>query len=185
MSEARAAQLLAAEEFAALPEESRRQTALIRGEIVAMAPASWNHGEIALNVMFALKGWALEHGGRSATCDPGVVIERGPDTVLAPDGAFYAADRAGEPAKHGFSTAPPDLVLEVVSDRDGAGDVVAMAGQWLKAGVSVVWVVWPASERVTIYGPGNEMAVLGQGDSLTCESLLPGFALPLDQIFTA
>lgn len=184
MSETPTVQRLTAEEFAALPDDGRR-TELIRGEVVERTPATFGHGEVTLNVMYALKSYAIEHGGRAATNDPGIVLERGPDTVRAPDGAYYAADRVDAPAERGFSAAVPDLVLEVVSPDDRRGEVVAKAGAWLQAGVRVVWVVWPATRQVAVYGPDEVIDVLGVGETLTCEPLLPGFALPVADIFTA
>ncbi|MBI2298104.1 MAG: Uma2 family endonuclease [Armatimonadetes bacterium] len=183
MSQPEAAPLLTAEEFAALPDNGMKQE-LIAGEVVEMPPASFGHGEVCHAIMRELGLWVKQHHlGRCSTNDPGIVIARGPDTVRAPDGAFYRAGRLPEPLVIPYPDIPPDLVVEVVSEHDRHGDVLAKAGQWLSTGVQVVWVAWPSTTRITVYGPGDEIRLLGREDVLTCESLLPGFALPVRDVF--
>ena len=184
MGEATLITRLTAEEFAALPGDGRRE--LLAGEVVEMAPASLRHGSVCLRIMSAVERWVTDHKlGLCASNDPGVVLSRGPDTVRAPDGLFYAGDRVAELPMEGFPDHLPDLVLEVVSTHDRRGDVLAKVGQWLDAGVQVVWVAWPQDARITVYGPGSEVTTLNRGDRLTCPALLPGFELLLDECFPA
>jgi len=184
MSETPTAQRLTAEEFAELPDDGRRRE-LIRGEVVEMTPASGEHGYYAGQVQGALLAWLAHHPvGYCLTNDVGVVVEQDPDTVLAPDAAFYLKSTLVDPRVRGFLMTIPDLVVEVVSANDRRGDVVAKAARWLQAGVRVVWVVWPATRQVSIYGPDDVIDVLNVGDTLTCEPLLPGFALSVESIFT-
>ncbi|MBI2297515.1 MAG: Uma2 family endonuclease [Armatimonadetes bacterium] len=183
MSEARAARLLTAEEFAALPDNGMRQE-LIAGEVVEMPPAFPGHGLVCARIMVPLGGWVDANKlGLSLLNDPGVILARGPDTVRAPDGAFYAAARGVEPGFTQYLDTPPDLVVEVVSEHDRRGEVLAKVAQWLLAGVQMAVVAWPRRAQITVFGPGDEITLLGRGDTLTCEALLPGFALAVDAIF--
>ncbi|MBI2298151.1 MAG: Uma2 family endonuclease [Armatimonadetes bacterium] len=183
MSDPERVPLLTAEEFAALPDNGTRQE-LIEGRVVEMPPAFFGHGLVCSRIHAPVATWVEAHGlGYCACNDPGLILSREPDTVRAPDISYYAAERLPEPgAKHYFDF-PPDLVVEVVSEDDRQRDVLAKVSQWLAAGVKVVVVAWPKIERLTVFGPDEETAILGRGDTLTFGSLLPGFALPVDRIF--
>ena len=53
----------------------------------------------------------------------------------------------------------------------------------LRAGVSVVWVVDPRRRTVEVIRPNAPVETRREGDVLTCEPLLPSFALPLTTLF--
>ena len=52
----------------------------------------------------------------------------------------------------------------------------------LNAGVKVVWVADPESQRVTVYRRDASARVLDSGDSLSSE-FIDGFELAVDDIF--
>ena len=53
---------------------------------------------------------------------------------------------------------------------------------YLNAGVKVVWVADPESQRVTVYRQDGGARVLDSGDSLSSE-FIEGFELAVDDIF--
>ena len=55
--------------------------------------------------------------------------------------------------------------------------------EWLSAGVLVVWVVDPQRRVVEVFQAGKPLQVLREGDVLTAEEVLPGFRLPIQEIF--
>ena len=60
--------------------------------------------------------------GRVFTGDPGIWIGRDPDTVRAPDIAFYSVNRLPQEINiPGFAEIVPDLVIEVVSPESYCG----------------------------------------------------------------
>ena len=67
---------------------------LVRGELVIMSPAGDRHGIIG-GVSAAYLGYYIEENdlGDVLVGEPGFLIERGPDTVLAPDIAFISRER--------------------------------------------------------------------------------------------
>jgi len=171
-----------------------KRAELVRGRLVVREPASLRHGEVSLRIGVALanhlarerdaQGWALARG-RVATADPGFTLARSPDTVRAPDVAYVSRERHAGPMPEGFPEFAPDLAAEVRSRGDRAGDVLAKVGDWLSAGTTLVWVVDPAREVVTVYRADGTVAVLGPDDALSGEGLLPGFVLPLRELFSA
>lgn len=173
---------LTAAEFLLLGDLADR-CELIRGEVVRMAPAGNEHCEIGMALMAELAHWARRHRlGRCVGADAGIILARDPDTVRVPDGAFTVAARLGQVSPQ-FSEIIPDLVLEVVSPSDRPAPVAAKTEEWLAAGVRVVLVVWPASRAVDLHRAGSQVVTLGDDDVLTVPELLPGFELPVREIF--
>jgi Uma2 family endonuclease len=77
----------------------------------------------------------------------------------------------------------PELVGEVVSPTDKAEDLLDKVEVYFRSGVRVVWVVYPVQQLVYVYSSPTEIRVLTRGDTLTCEEVVPGFALPLAEVF--
>jgi len=71
----------------------------------------------------------------------------------------------------------------VLSPSDTAYEIAEKVDEYLAAGVSVVWVVNPASETVEIHQPGVQGTILHAADELRCDSLLPGFRCRVSKLF--
>lgn len=177
--------LLTADEFFRLPEDGQRHE-LVRGEVRTMPPAGGEHGLIA-GVLF---GHIYNHVrtnrlGYVFAAETGFRIERDPDTVRAADVAFVAAGRfpEGRPPVT-FPDLAPDLVVEVVSPSDTAAAVEEKVQDWLRAGVRMVWVVYPATRSVMVYRSLSEVKVLTEDAVLEGGDVLPGFTYPLREVFT-
>jgi hypothetical protein len=56
---------------------------------------------------------------------------------------------------------------------------------YFSAGVLVVWLVDPGLRRVLVYRSPTEMTVLDEQQMLTDEELLPGFNVPISELFSA
>jgi Uma2 family endonuclease len=131
-----------------------------------------------------LMHWVREHSlGVVTLAETGFLLSRDPDTVLAPDAAHISRERLDWPPAPGYLQVVPDLVLEVVSPRDSTPTMLRKVGEWLGAGVQVIWVLWPESERLHIYRSAEDITILHRSSTLTCPDLLPGFELPLEQVF--
>ena len=157
---------------------------LVRGELIMMSPGGDCHGRVQDNIYRPLSVFVHEHKlGLVYPSDTGFVLEPDQRTVRAPDVAFVCADRASRKPSMGFFPAPPDLAVEVRSPPDRVPDILAKIAMYLEVGVQVVWDVDPVSKTVAIYRPESASKLLHSGDTLTEERLLPGFAIPLKDIF--
>jgi Uma2 family endonuclease len=83
----------------------------------------------------------------------------------------------------GYLETIPDLVVEVVSKNDTPAAVDRKVQDYLAAGVRVVWVANPAAVTITVHARGSAPVVLGAGDVLTAEDVIPGFRLPVAEAF--
>jgi Uma2 family endonuclease len=55
-------------------------------------------------------------------------------------------------------------------------------GQWLDAGVRLVWVIDPLHQHASIYRADGTMSIAGPADDLNGEDVIPGFRCPLRAI---
>ena len=87
----------------------------------------------------------------------------------------------GEGAHLGF---PPDLVVEVISPTDRTYDTDDKLLDYETAGVRLTWVVHPVNRTVRVINrDAGTDRTLREGETLTGGSVLPGFALPVAEIF--
>jgi Uma2 family endonuclease len=157
---------------------------LILGERFMMAPAGSEHGGIIDNVEFHLSAFVRSHKlGKVLGAETGFVIHRNPDTVRAPDVAFIRAERLSAKLPKGFHEGPPDLAVEVLSPEDRPGYVQTKIRDWLDSGCLAVWIVDPADQTVTVHEGTKEPLVFHKDQSLNGCEVLPGFSLPISEIF--
>ena len=176
--------LVTAEMLAARPDTGER-TELVRGEVVSTSPAGAEHGELAIVIGAAIYDHVRRHKlGRVYGAETGFVLSRDPDTVRAPDAAFVAAARlADRPRRSGFFDGAPDLAVEIVSPNDGYQDVEDKVRDYLNAGTRAVWVVNPRAQTVTAHESTRLARTLTVSDTLDGGDTLPGFALPVRDLF--
>lgn len=104
--------------------------------------------------------------------------------MLAPDLAFVRGERLPPREQwQGFLRLAPDLAVEILSPNDRAGYVTDKVMAYLDAGTQLVWLVDPRRHLVTVYTADRLARLLRSGESLDGGAVLPGFALPLDELF--
>jgi len=170
------AKLTTADELLRMGDVGRCE--LVRGEIGHPIPVGVRRGRIANAVCSALAQHARERGlGAVCGSRTGIVIERDPDTVRAPDAMFISRERMppGE-EPDGFLPFPPDLAAEVISPDDRWSEIEENVAEYLRAGVPLVWVIDPKTKQVHVHRAGQDVQVLGPEDVLTGEDVLPGFS---------
>ncbi|MGD2153371.1 MAG: Uma2 family endonuclease [Gemmatimonadales bacterium] len=177
------AKLMTAEEL--LREQPpHKRSELIGGRLVVREPAGGRHGAVAMEIAFRLRSHVGERDlGRVYAAETGFKIASDPDTVRAPDVAFIVKSRVPEEEPKGYPAYAPDLVVEVLGADDRPGEVLAKVGAWLSAGVRLVWVVDPGRRVAQVYRADGGASLLESGDSLDGEGVVPGFALPLEQVW--
>ncbi|HEX9895616.1 MAG TPA: Uma2 family endonuclease [Gemmatimonadales bacterium] len=173
---------LTAEQLYARPDRDRCE--LVRGALRVFEPPGGRHGAIAVRLAARLA--ALVEAGRLGTVleESGYVLRRDPDTVRGPDISFIAASRLPPGVVPvGFIPDAPDLAVEILSAPDRPAEVEEKVADYLGAGTRLVWVVDPRRRRVIVHRGANVPRVLGAGDVLDGEEVVPGFRLPIEVLF--
>lgn len=157
---------------------------LVKGELRTMPPVNYEHAQITVRFAALLQSHvAANQLGDVLGGDPGFTLERGPDTVRAPDIAFFAAARVPRPRPtRGFPELIPDLVAEVVSPTQSAAEIEEKIQMWLQVGVKLVVIVYPTTRSVTVRSASGTR-VLREEETLECEEVIPGFACRVGDLF--
>ena len=158
---------------------------LIRGKLHRMSPTVPRHAKAANRINVPLAVYVAEHRlGEVLINDLGFVLARDPDTLLGPDIAFVRAERMPPEEEQGrFARIVPDLVVEIVSPSDRPGRVVEKMEAYVPAGVPLVWFVDPQRRSASVRGAGHAADVLGEDGVLDGGEAVPGFRLPLSEVF--
>ena len=177
------AKLMTAEELLRMPDDGFRY-ALVRGELIKMAPAGRVHGKRGNRVNVSLSLHVYENNlGETYLAETGFHLETDPDHVLAPDIAFVSREREeATPEAGGFFPGPPDLAVEVISSSDRLTEVADKVSEWLAAGVRMVIVVNPRNRTVQAHTPDG-VTELTESDTLEGGDVVPGWRLPVADIF--
>lgn len=157
---------------------------LVHGELILMTPAGFEHGRISAEIGGLLRDFVRPRAlGVVTGGETGFHISREPDTVRAPDAAFIRAERVPPSPVRGFFPEAPDLAVEVLSPGDRASEVLAKAREWLDAGCREVWVLDPETTTISVYRGRDRIVVLDSSDMLIGGDLLPGFSVPVSNVF--
>ena len=177
-------ELLTAEDLLRLSSEGVKGE-LIRGVLCETVSVGMEHTFIAGNMMAPLHTHVRRSRlGRVGGTDGGVLIQRNPDTVREPDIFFVSAEKLPLDAKvQGYLEVVPELVVEIVSPSDRQEAVNDKTLMWLGLGVLMVVEVYPAERAVMVHRPGVPAVTLTGEDALDGGDVLPGFRLPLREIF--
>ena len=77
----------------------------------------------------------------------------------------------------------PNLAVEIISATNQADDIVDKAAEYFRAGVELVWVIFPSQCQVYAYSSPTEVRVFTRNDDLPAAPVVPGFKLPLTELF--
>jgi Uma2 family endonuclease len=157
----------------------------VRGRVVFKQGGTYVHASAQAQFGRSLGEWARrEHRGRVAiewrfrVAPPGEIVR-----PLIPDVAYlsYAQMPADAPSER-FQTplGAPTVAVEILEEDDDPADVEHKIGVYRAAGAAAVIVVDPRAETVTVHD--ERVRAYRPGELLTHESL-PGFALPVEELF--
>lgn len=176
------ATLMTVEELAALPEDGHVHE-LVQGELSTMPPPHFPHADIVYSILQSLIRFLAANPVGRAYPEAGFLLNDKPSTVRQPDIGFVSAERLSRRMPNDYFPGAPDLAIEVVSPSDKAADLDLKIRQYLNAESKAVIVVYPQTRTVWIHRPTGSPQLLDAGRNLEIPDVLPGWALPLAEIF--
>ncbi|GIL13497.1 MAG: hypothetical protein BroJett038_22170 [Chloroflexota bacterium] len=167
-----------------------RRFEVINGEIIEMQPTSILHVIMMSNVFEILKAYAVSHRLGFVFPDNLLYIlhmdvETGVRETRSPDVSFV---RKGRITRSTDLTRPflgaPDLAVEVVSSGEDADMLLAKIRDYFAYGSEQVWVLYPTQRELHQFIRGEKGARhYTDGDVLAAETLFPGLALRINDLF--
>ena len=159
-------------------------TELVKGEIVEHMPTGHLHGDVEFTIGFFLKSYLREHKlGKVFGGETGLYTGRNPDTVRGVDVAYMSHERFARVQAQSYLDVAPELIVEIMSPSDAWSEVQEKLAEYFAIDVKVVWVVDPKLQQIHSYRAVDNVQIYKLSDTLTCEDILPGFAMPAAEIF--
>lgn len=159
---------------------------IVNGQRVELPPMSAYATWLASCLQVRLGSYTWDKGLGVSVTEMLFVLNAERDLRRRPDVAFvsmarWPLDRALPMT--GDWNVVPDLVVEVLSPNDVFKDVLAKVREYFHYGVQVVWVIAPEEQQVYVYDAPTHVRILTVQDDLTGGEIVPGFRMPLGQLF--
>jgi Uma2 family endonuclease len=103
-----------------------------------------------------------------------------PDLALIARGRIPADD---EGRKADDVELAPDLVIEIISPGQTVTNLSARLAWCVEHGSRLGWLIQPTKKVVHVFRTGQPQELLESDGVLSVEDVLPGFVLPLDELF--
>ena len=159
---------------------------VVDGQKVEKPPMGTFEGLIASALDQLLGGFVRTNRLGRVAAEMLFKIHPGGSPQRRPDVAFVSYSRWPRDRKvdseNGWDVVP-DLAIEVNSPSNTADEVLVKVREYFRAGVLRVWVVYPIVRQVHLFESMTKVTILGVGDDLEGGDLLPGFRLPLAELF--
>lgn len=180
---------LAADEVLDLPlPEGVIGYEFVDGRPVPVTPASPLHGHLIVEVAYRLRGYVAAHGAPGKVyVDSGFVLGLPGDLerMRGPDVSFVSEAKVrAHPDPERLFRCTPDLAIEIdiASQRKPGGE--QRIADYLKAGVRLIWAIHPRTRTANVYRADGTSRKLREHDVLDGEDVVPGFQLPLTELFS-
>ena len=156
---------------------------LVEGVLVEKA-MGYDESLLAIELAMTLAAFVKRHRLGEVTGADGT-MRLMPGLVRIPDIAFIS--RRNLPKK-GAPRTPipdlaPDLAVEVLSKANTKAEMKRKLREYFEAGVRLVWLIDPRTRTAMVHTSPKASTKLVEGQSLDGGDVLPGFAVPLAELF--
>lgn len=189
MSTSIATPLVSTDNLMALPDNDGVDRELIAGELreKPMTRRNRRHTRTSTRLAQLLQNWLDTQPsprGEILTGDAAFRLARNPDTLVGIDLAFISSNQAARtPDTVSFIDGAPVLAIEILSPSDKHEEIVEKIELYLTSGVALVWVVDPDLRTVAVHRPDAAPVLFNVLQELTAEPHLPGFRVPVSELF--
>ena len=174
--------LLTAEEFDNYPFEEDKRYELDEGELIEMTRPGYLHNRVLTRLTGKLFAF-LENNRLGEVLNSENLYALTPSIRRAPDAAIILGDRRQELLGTKVIPIVPDIAAEVLSPSETPRMIHRKLKQYFAAGVKEVWLIDPEAREIEVWKgailPDHALA----GGDVLASALLPGFALPLEDLF--
>ncbi|OWK36254.1 Uma2 family endonuclease [Fimbriiglobus ruber] len=172
------------EDVIRIHDRENRLCELVDGTLVEKT-AGARESFLALELAFHVQSFNAQSGNRGMLlgADGAFRLMRG--LVRIPDCSFTRWDRlpGGKVPAEPIPDLIPDLAIEVLSSENGTREMERKLKEYILCGVRLVWYADPATRTVRVFSGSTDATELTEVDVLDGADVLPGFRLPVRQLF--
>lgn len=164
-------------------EHENRLCELVEGTLVEK-PMGFLESFLA-GVINRLLGNFVEEHDLGIVSVPDGTLRLMPGLVRMPDVAFISWNQLPDQKcpNEPIPSLYPELAVEVLSESNTRSEMKRKLGEYFSSGTQLVWLVDPIERIVDVYTAPDRFTRLEEGDVLDGGDLLPGFELPLKDLF--
>ena len=156
------------------------------GDISIMSPAGSETGNREGRIIQQVMNWTDEDGtGIAFSSSAGFTLSTG--AKRSPDAAWVKLERWNQltpTQQQKFAPICPDFVIELRSASDNLQPLKDKMQEYMQEpGIQLGLLIDRKNRRVYIYRPGQIEECLENPDTVSCESVLPGFVLDMRKIW--
>lgn len=155
------------------------------GELSIMTPTGGETGARSSEINFQLRSWAKEDDtGVAFDSSTGFLLPNG--AVRSPDASWVRRSRLAPLSpgqKKVFLPLCPDFVIEIRSPSDDPRTLQRKLQEYVDNGATLGLLIDPEERQVLRYVPGAAPEILQAPAAVSCEPVLPGFTLQLQEVW--
>ncbi len=169
------------EEFMALPGGRYE---LVNGDVLDVGNSGMEHGYVASILNILVGGYVLSQK-LGVVCDSSTAFAMKTGNKRSPDFSFVSKERLQGVRRlpKGFFQGAPDLAIEVISPSNTFEEIHNKLVEYFENGCRLAWVINPDEQSVLVYRQPQPEQLLKITDTLSGEEVIPGFELPVADLF--
>ncbi len=156
-----------------------------QGELVIMPPTGSETGRRNNRLAYRITAWA-DSDGSGVVFDSSTLFTLPNGAKRSPDVSWVRRERweaLSREQREGFAPLCPDFVVELRSPTDRLKDLQEKLHEYIANGARLGWLIDPLEKRVYVYRPDQPVEVLDDPPVVSGEPVLPGFVLPVRELW--
>jgi Uma2 family endonuclease len=161
----------------------KRLCELVDGVLVEK-PMGYYESRVAAELIILLGIYLRQHDLGVVAGEAGL-LRLMPGLVRIPDVSFVSWGRMPDPQgpRPPIPTLAPDLAVEVLSESNTEAEMERKLREYFAAGARLVWYIDREDRTARVYTAPDQSTLLDETQALDGGDVLPGFALPLRELF--
>jgi Uma2 family endonuclease len=127
----------------------------------------------------------LEKNPRGIVAGEGGMLRILPTKMRIPDVSFISSSHfpGGKLPKERVYRIAPDLAVEIISEGNTDAEMQLKLREYFEAGVRMVWYIDSRSRTAQLFSGAEKCTTIDENGFLEANDVLPGFRLPLGELF--
>ncbi len=155
------------------------------GDLLIMPPTGGETGNRNIEIAYQLQAWS-RHNKSGIAFDSSTGFKLPNNANRSPDASWISIAKwngVTDGEKEKFLPLCPDFAIELLSPSDKLIKTQEKMQEYLDNGMLLGWLINRHQKQVEIYRKGKKVEILNAPNSLSGESILPGFVLDLQPVW--